>query len=407
MAQYTYTAEKNDGEIYKGVAKAKDRFELYEIIRHEGGHLLSLEDDVSVGKYFSVSYWNSKLGKIKQHEKILFARNLGVMMSAGLPLSRALSVMERQSKNSRLVAVISEIAGEVRHGTTLHQALAKFPKVFPRLMIAMVHAGEEGGDLAASLQVASEQMERANELKKKIRSALIYPVIILFAIFAIGVLMMIFVVPTLSATFKELGSSLPLSTQIIVGISNFLVNYTLLAIGGFIAFVALMYFGLHTPQGKRFADMVSIHMPLIGDLVREVNAARTARTMASLLSSGVDVLSALDISHDVVQNSYFREVIQAAQKGIAAGEPLSTTFVKNSDLYPPLVGEMMAVGEETGQSAEMMKRLAIYYESEVDRKTKDMSTIIEPFLMLFIGVVVGFFAVSIITPIYGISQHIN
>lgn len=302
--------------------------------------------------------------------------------------------------------VISQVSSDVRRGETLHAALAKFPRVFPKLFVAMVRAGEEGGDLSSSLSVTSDQMERMYELKKKIRGALIYPCIILIAIFGIGILMMIEVVPTLAQTFNEMHATLPASTQIVIGISDFLVQYTVVAIGGIVGGVVLIYFLAHTPLGKRGLDFFFVHLPLIGTMVREVNAARTARTLASLLSSGVDVITSLEIASEVVQNSYFQAVIKDASVAVGAGQPLSAAFMRREDLYPAFVGEMMAVGEETGQVAEMLKRLAVFYEEEVDRKTKDMSTIIEPFLMLFIGGAVGFFAVSMITPIYQLSQNI-
>ncbi|OGG53359.1 hypothetical protein A2851_00060 [Candidatus Kaiserbacteria bacterium RIFCSPHIGHO2_01_FULL_53_29] len=405
MARFTYTAEKADGEVYKGVAEAGDRFELYGIVRQEGGKIISLEEQGGNG-WLSMTYWNSFLSRISEYEKILFARNLGAMLSAGLALARALAVIERQTKNAKMSAVVSSIVSDVRRGDTLHASLAKFPNVFPKLFVAMVRAGEEGGDLSQSLQVTSDQMERMYALKKKIRGALIYPCIILIAIFGISVLMMIEVVPTLASTFKEMGATLPLPTQIIIGTSDFLVQYTFLALGGVAGLIALIYFVAHTRAGKRGLDAFFLRLPLIGTMVREVNAARTARTLASLLSSGVDVITSLDIVADVVQNSYFREVVQAASKGVASGEPLSASFVRREDLYPAFVGEMMAVGEETGAVAEMLKRLALFYEDEVDRKTKDMSTIIEPFLMIFIGGAVGFFAVSMIAPIYQLSENI-
>lgn len=405
MARFTYTAQKADGEVYKGVANAQDRFELYNIIRREGGHLLSLQLDRSNDR-LSITYWIGKITTVPQQQKILFTRNLGVMLSAGLPLSRALAVMERQTKDAHLVQAISEISSDVRHGTTLHDSIAKFPKIFPRLTVAMVRAGEEGGDLASALVVASEQMEHASELKKKIRGAMIYPSIILLTIVIIGVLMMLYVVPTLSATFAQLGSALPLPTQIVLNFSNFLVNYTVVAIGGMVLSVVLVAAFLRTKQGSRMTDFVVLRLPLINEMVREVNAARTSRTLASLLSSGVGILPALDIAVDVVQNSYFKEVILEAQKAVGAGDPLSKTFTRREDLYPPFVGEMMSVGEETGKTPDMLSRLAQYYENEVDRKTKDMSTIIEPILMLMIGAMVGFFAVSMIMPIYSISSHI-
>lgn len=406
MARFTYTAEKGDGEVYKGVAEARDRFELYEIVRREGGRLMSMSEE-SANHTFNFSYWNAKFSTVKEYDKVLLARNLGAMLSAGLALARALAVLERQTKNVKLAGIIGEIASAVRRGDTLHVALSKFPNVFSRLFVAMVRAGEEGGDLSGSLQTVADQMERMYQLKKKIRSALIYPAVIVFAIFAIGAFMMVNVVPTLAQTFEEMNAELPASTQIIIAVSDFLVEYTVVAIGLIITVVALLYVGLRTGPGKRMLDFALLHTPLIGGMVREVNAARTSRTLASLLSSGVDVLASLEIAGEVVQNSYFRAIIAEAEKRVRQGEPLSVAFVRREDLYPAFVGEMMAVGEETGNSAEMLKRLATYYEEEVDRKTKDLSTIVEPFLMLIIGGAVGFFAISMISPIYSLSENIG
>lgn len=405
MVRFTYTASKSDGEVYKGVAEAADRFELYGMVRQEGGKLISVEESGGTN-WMSMRYWDSLLSRFSEYEKILFARNFGAMLAAGLSPSRALAVIERQTKNAKMSSVVSSVASDVRRGDTLHVALAKFPRIFPKLFVAMVRAGEEGGDLSSSLQVVADQMERMYALKKKIRGALIYPVVVLIAIFGIGVLMMIEVVPTLAQTFKEMHVALPTSTLIIIGISNFLVHYTIVAFLGIALIVGFIYFVAHTTWGKRGFDFFFLHLPLIGGLVREVNAARTARTLASLRSSGVDMLTSLDIVGEVVQNSYFQEVIKDASRAVGAGETLSSAFVRREDLYPAFVGEMMAVGEETGQVADMMKRLALFYEDEVDRKTKDMSTIIEPFLMLFIGSAVGFFAVSMITPIYQLSENI-
>ncbi|MEK7132638.1 MAG: type II secretion system F family protein [Patescibacteria group bacterium] len=406
MSRFTYTAEKNDGEIYKGIAEARDRFELYGIVRSEGGHILSVLEESGHG-FLNLKYWNAKLTSISEYEKILFARNLGAMLSAGLALARALSVMERQIKNPKMAVTVSEITSAIRRGDPLNAALAKSPKVFSKLFVAMVRAGEEGGDLPASLTVIADQMERMYNLKKKIRGALIYPTIVIIAMIGIAILMMIEVVPTLAQTFSEMNAELPSSTKSIIAISNFLVEYTTLALGSFVGIVFALYALMHTAVGRRASDFFFLHMPLVGPLVKEVNAARTSRTLASLLTAGVDVLTALDIVGEVVQNSYFKEVIHTAQKNVERGEPLSASFVRREDLYPAFVGEMMAVGEETGQTTEMLKRLAIFYEDEVDRKTKDMSTVIEPFLMVFIGAGVGFFAVSMISPIYSLSQNIN
>lgn len=406
MAHFVYTAEKTDGEVYKGVTEARDRFELYEIVRKEGGRLVAMSEESS-HHIWSFSYWNARLGTVKEYDKVLFARNLGAMLGAGLALARALAVLERQLKNPRLSRVIAQIAADVRRGDTLHQALAKSPNIFSRLFIAMVRAGEEGGDLSGSLATIADQMERMYQLKRKIRSALMYPAVVVVAIFGIGAFMMINVVPTLAQTFSEMGAELPASTQLIITISNVLVEYTVLALLGIIVFVGATYMGARTATGKRVKDMIFLHMPLISPMVREVNAARTSRTLASLLSSGVDVLASLEIVGEVVQNTYFRKVIEAARHGVSQGQPLSAAFSRREDLYPAFVGEMMAVGEETGEVTEMLKRLAVFYEDEVDRKTKDLSTIVEPLLMVFIGGAVGFFAISMISPIYQLSENIG
>ncbi len=406
MVNFNYTAEKSDGEVYTGIAEARDRFELYDIVRREGGKIVAVNEGGS-GGWLDLKYWNGKLTSVKEYDKILMARNLGAMLSAGLSLARALAVLERQTKNAKLSSTIGQISSEVRRGDTLHQALAKFPNVFSRLFTAMVRAGEEGGSLPDALTVVSEQMERMYQLKKKIKSALIYPCVIIVAIVGIGVLMMIKVVPTLAQTFNEVHATLPASTQFIIGMSNFLVQYTFVALGLVGGAGAALYTGLRTAPGRRLSNLVFLKLPLINPMVKEVNAARTARTLASLLSSGVDVLASLEITGEVVQNYYFQQVIADAAKGVREGQPLSAAFARREDLYPAFVGEMMSVGEETGALAEMLKRLALFYEDEVDRKTKDMSTIVEPFLMVIIGAAVGFFAVSMISPIYSLSQNIG
>jgi type IV pilus assembly protein PilC len=405
VARFTYTAEKSDGEVYKGVASARDRFELYDIVRREGGRIISVSENKNRG-IFSLSYWNSKFSSVPDYERILFARNLGSMLSAGLSLARALAVLERQTKNARLSSIISELSSAVRRGETLHSALALFPRVFPPLFIAMVRAGEEGGELPQGLLTISEQMERMYLLKKKIRGAMLYPIIIVIAIIGIGIFMMINVVPTLAQTFAEMDAELPASTQAIINVSNFLVQYTIVAIASVIIFFGSIIAAVKTVIGSRVKDFLFLHIPIISPIVKEVNAARTARTLSSLLSSGVDVMTSLEISRDVVQNSYFKAVIATARENVAKGEPLSSAFVRAERLYPPFVGEMISVGEETGALTEMMKKLALFYEDEVDRKTRDMSTIIEPFLMVAIGGAVGFFAVAMISPIYQLSENI-
>jgi len=253
VARFAYTAEKGDGEVYKGVAEARDRFELYESVRREGGRILAVAEDHS-DKWWSLTYWNSKFSNIPEYEKVLLARNLGSMLSAGLSLARALAIIERETKNARLRHVVSELSGAVRRGETLHSALEKFPTIFSKLFCAMVRAGEEGGELPQSLTVVSDQMERMYVLKKKIRGAMLYPCIIMIAIVGIGAFMMINVVPTLAQTFKEMDAELPASTRAIIAISDFLVQYTIAAIALVIVTIGGLWGGGKTKAGGRVKD---------------------------------------------------------------------------------------------------------------------------------------------------------
>ena len=402
--KYTYTYTTPDGQTHTKTVEAENRFEIYGLVRKEGGSVVTIKEGRAGLPAFNMEAVNALLSRVKMIDKILFARNLGAMLTAGLPLSRALAVMERQTKNPKLKQVLRGVAEQIQQGSELWHALERYPKVFSPLMIAMVKAGEESGKLSDSLKVIADQMERVYELKKKIHGAMIYPGIIITALTAIGALMLTFIVPTLSQTFEELGVELPATTQFIISLSNFLVHYTLWAFVTFVAAVVGVVYGLRTEAGKRVRDTLTLYVPLIGTIVREANAARTSRTLASLLSAGVSVVKAFEITEEIVQNRSFRPVLREAQERVQKGVPVSTVFQKYEYLYPPLVGELIAVGEETGKLPEMFAELAKFYENEVDQKTKNISTFIEPFLMLVVGSAVGFFAVSMLQPIYSVTN---
>lgn len=409
MPKFRYKTQDKSGKIEEAVIEAPDRFAVYKEVRKEGRTIVSVTEasaGVGMKNLFDMEYLNALIGRVKIAEKIILTRNLGAMIEAGLVLSRALDVMERQTKNAKLKSVLRDINAHVKKGDTFSESLARYPKIFSPLFVSMVRAGEESGSLAESLRVVGEQMDKSYTLRKKIKGAMVYPAIIISAMIIIGIFMFIFVVPTLSSTFEELGAELPASTQAIINISNFLNEHTFSAIGLMIGAIVLFVMGLRTKSGTRIFEWVLLRTPIIGELTREVNSARTARTFSSLLSSGVDIIEALSITKDVVQNSYFKDVIEQAEKEIQKGAPISKIFVQNDKLYPVLFSEIVAVGEETGKLSEMLEQVAVFYEREVEQKTKDMSTVIEPFLMLIIGAGVGFFAISMISPIYSLSETI-
>ena len=407
MPTFSYTALKASGERYKGKVEAKDKFDLYDQVRKEGGMIVSVKER-SVGAWlFDMQKINAFLSTVKLEEKISFARNLAAMADAGLALSRALSVLERQTKNPKFKQVIQSVEADIGGGKPLHLALAAFPRVFSPLFVSMVRAGEESGGLGNALRIIAEQMQKSYTLQKKIKGALIYPAIVVGAMVVIGVLMLVYIVPTLESTFEELNAELPASTQAIISLSNFLTEHSLVALLLAILVVSAFVAGLRTKRGKRILDFTVLHMPLINGIAKEANAARTARTISSLLSAGVEMLSALEITEEVMQNSYYKEVIASARTDVRQGAPLSRAFAAAEHLYPVVVSEMVAVGEETGKLSLMLTDVANFYEEEVERRTKDLSTVIEPFLMIAIGIGVGFFAFSMIMPIYSLSESIK
>ena len=302
--------------------------------------------------------------------------------------------------------IVTGLSESIRKGSSFHEALALYPKVFPELFVAMARAGEESGSLTEALTAVALQMERSEELVRKIRGAMIYPAIVITAVIIVAILMLIYVVPTLTKTFISLGVEVPLATRVIVAISSFVVAHLSLTALSFVALLVGSILFIRSRPGGVLVLFVALHMPVISELVRETYSARASRTLSSLLSAGVPVLEALSITKEVVHARVFAQVIGEAEVHVRKGELLSTAFAEHTKLYPILMGEMLSVGEETGKVAEMLKQIAEFYETDVAEKTKDLSTVIEPILMLVIGAVVGVFAVSIIAPIYSLSSAI-
>lgn len=403
--QFQFRALDKKGNLAEGTASAIDEFELQKELKVKNLNLLSAEP-VSKLSLRYISKQIESFGTVSMHEKIIFNRNLSAMIEAGLSASRSLEVIAKQANNPKLKKIIIEINDQVKEGAAFSDALAEYPKVFSPLMISMVQAGEESGNLVQALDVIAEQMEKTYTLKKKIRGAMVYPGVIMGAMLVIGVFMMIYIVPTLTKTFMELQIDLPATTKMIINISDFLQNNLLTAVVGLAAIVAAIWGFGKTAIGGRARDWFFLHIPVISPLVKEINAARTTRTLSSLLSAGVPFVRALQIVSDVMQNSYYKEVIAKAEKNIQVGLPISKVFREAEHLYPIFVSEMMLVGEETGELGGMLIKVAKFYEDEVDQKTKNMSTIVEPFLMIIVGALVGFFALSMISPMYSLVENI-
>jgi len=405
MPLFKYKAVDPQGQSYEATFDAPDRFSVYRKVKADGDTVIFV-NEAKTNEGFSLDNYFHFFRGVKMHDKIIFARNLAAMIEAGLSVTRALAVMEKQTKKVKLKEVLKGLDDDISKGISLSESMKRRPETFSPIFVSMVRAGEESGNLSGSLKTVSLQMEKTYSLTKKVKGALMYPAVIFGIMLIIGVLMLVYMVPTLTATFQGLGVQLPLSTRIIVGISDFLRFHYLIALSAVLIVVFSFSFLMKSVSGRRAFDYMSTRFPVVGPIVKEINAARMARTLSSLMSSGVDIVVALAVTQDVLQNSYYRQVITEAQASIEKGEPISSVFIKHEDLYPIFVGEMMSVGEETGKMGEMLLGVAVFYEDEVDQKTKNMSTLIEPFLMVFMGIAVGFFAVSMLAPTYSLVNAI-
>lgn len=404
--KFRITVQKEGVPNETRVVEAPSRFDVYDQVRRDGGFVISIQEQRGLIPS-NLARFNISIGTgVKRAEVSRAAKNLSAMISAGLSISRALSIIERQSSNKRLKIIVTGLSESIKKGSSFHEALAAYPNVFPELFVAMVRSGEESGSLAGALSIVAIQMERSEELMRKIKGAMIYPAIVVSAVIVVGILMLLYVVPTLTSTFAQLGVQVPLATRIIVGLSNFMVSHSVLVIGTLLALIIGGTAFVRSRMGSNLVLLASLPLPAIGELVRETYTARTARTLSSLLSSGVPILEALSITKDVVHAPIFANIIAEAEEHIKKGESLSVSFAEHTRLYPILMSDMLMVGEETGKVAEMLKQIADFYEEDVAQKTKDLSTIIEPVLMLLIGTFVGIFAVSMIAPIYQLSSAI-
>lgn len=403
---FTYKAKSKEGDLVNGLMEAVDRFALARDLRAGGNVPLSIREKKTLSFDVDAIFGNF-FGRVKVGELIILTKNLGGMIKAGLSLSRAISVLEKQTKNKALNKILVSVSNNINAGDTLSTALAKFPNVFSKLFISMTKAGEESGNLAGALSDIGANLEKSHSLTRKIRGALIYPGVILCAMVVIGILMFAFVVPTLAGTFKELGVKLPFTTQIIVWIGSFFSEHL------FLTFLIVLStgFGLFSLFRAKFMsqyiDFAVLRIPVVGNIAKELNTARTARTLSSLLVAGVSITRGVEITEDVVQNIYYKKVLGDARAVLEKGAPFSAVFQSNPKLYPIMMSEMIEVGEETGKLADMLTQVAIFYEDEIENKTKNLSTIIEPVLMIIIGSGVGFFAISMISPLYSVLDNIK
>jgi type IV pilus assembly protein PilC len=338
---------------------------------------------------------------------MIFARNLSVMIASGLTLSRSLSNLIAQTRNKYFKKMLSQVFEDVQGGKTLSESLARYPNVFSELFVNMVYVGEVSGNLDKVLDILAVQLEKEHDLISKVKGAMTYPAVVVVAMLGIAVLMLTYILPKILGVFKDMDVALPPMTVFVIGLSDFMRNHAVIMGSVFIGGIIFLKFFLKTPSGKRTLSFITIRTPIISNIVIKVNCARFARIYSALLKSGVSVVDSLNIVSRTLSNVYYKDALTEGVSAIQKGINLSIVISAYPKIFPILVPQMIEVGEETGKTEAVLEKLAEFYESEVDQITKNLSSIIEPILMLMIGGMVGFFAVAMMQPMYSVLENIK
>jgi type IV pilus assembly protein PilC len=395
--EFSYIARDAAGVLQKGTVEADDKAGAAQALTAKGLTPVKL---TSSGKGLHMEI--SLRPGVPLLEKVVFARQLATMVGAGLPLASSLHLLSEQTKNKKMSGVIGQLAADVEGGISFAAALEKHPKIFNRVMVSMVKAGETGGVLDQVLERVATTLEREHSVIGKIRGALIYPAVIVMALVIMFVLMMTMVVPKMTGIFEEIGTDLPLPTKILILISDLFTRYAIFtAIALVILVVAWLRF-IRTARGRRFWHGLLLHLPVAGKMSAKLNLARFTQTLGALMAAGLPVVECLKITADVESNALFQEDVRRAATQVETGVPISKAL-EPSPRFPVLLKQMLSVGEETGESEKIMTKLASFYEEEIDNMTKNLTSIIEPVLLLVIGVAVGFMVIAIILPIQSIQ----
>ena len=405
MPLYKYGARDQEGKKTEGLMPAQNKADLAHTLKNQGLLLVYAMPQTEKAE----KSWQGipLLRRVSLTEKMMFIKNMAVMIKAGLPVPRVLEILSMQSKSKYFKVVLSNMKEGIKTGKTLADCMSDYPRVFPPIFSSSIRIGEVGGNLEEVLELLAVQLQKDHDIRSKVRGAMIYPSVIIVAMIVIAVLMMIFVIPNLMKIFSEMNIELPLSTRLIIATSNFMTGHIILTIAILIAIPVSFVIFRKSRTGKVAINFLFLHTPLIGGIVKKVNTARFARTLSSLLKSGVAIVSALEIIADSLENTYFREAIGSSAKHVQKGSPLHESIEQYPKLFPPMVAQMIKVGEETGSSEQILAQLADFYEKEVDEITKNLSSVIEPALILVIGGAVGFFAISVVQPMYMVMDYVG
>jgi type IV pilus assembly protein PilC len=401
MPDYKYQGTSRSGASVSGMMTAANKTELASLLKRQQ---ITATKMTEKGKEFNIPQFG---GGVKSKELAIFTRQFSVMIDAGLPLVQCLEILASQQENKFFQKVLTNTRSQVEGGATLSAAMRSSPKVFDPLYVNMVEAGETGGILDTILQRLSTYIEKNVKLQRAVKSALVYPVGVLTVAGGVITLLLWKVVPIFATLFAGLGVDLPLPTKIVIALSNFVGSIfgllILVALGGAI-FGLKVWYG--TPQGRFVLDTIVLKLPVLGILMRKIAVARFTRTLGTLISSGVPILEGLDITAKTAGNAVVERALQQVRRSLEEGKSL-TEPLKESEVFPGMVTQMIAVGEQTGAMDAMLQKIADFYEEEVDSAVKDLLTALEPVMIVFLGVVVGGVVISMYLPLFSLIGKLS
>jgi len=399
--QFSYQLSDDSGKISTGTLEASTAQEARNRLALQSGTLISLQRIDEKGKKDSSG--DIVFGRVKLVEKVMLAQHLAVMIKAGMTIDLALETLAENS-STLLAKRLKQVLVDVRRGNSFSDSLAKFPKDFDKMFVNMIMVGERGGTLAKNLGIIATQQKKSYELKMKLKAAAMYPAIVLLAVMGLTTLISVYVLPKITRFFESLNVELPLTTRVMMAVASFMASYWYIVISVFIALFVLWQTLLKIRSTRFYLHSFTLKLPILGKLSGYMNLALFCRTLASLLNSGITIDKALQIAADTVNNEvYKRETIFVYHK-VLKGTSLADALTGRK-VFPSLVARMSKVGESSGQLSETLDYMADFYEGEVDNTTKNLSTMLEPILLVIIGLVVGFAAMSIINPIYDLTSQ--
>ncbi len=400
MNRYNYKAKDKQGKLVTGEVEAASVNEAAKLVRGKGFYVISITQKID--SPFSII--RRLRDRVTPRDVTTFTRQLSTMINAGLPITEALLILRSQSKGS-MGKIVAQITADVEAGDSLSGALGKHSKVFSRTYVALVKSGEVGGVMDAVLARLADNMEKQQEFSGKVKGALIYPAIIVIGMFVVSLIMMIFVIPRLTSLYSEFNATLPLPTRVLIGISNFLINYWFIAL--FLVGIGLYVFSLYrkTKVGRRKTDELIFKIPVFGELQRQVILTELTRTLALMVGAGVSILEALNITAEVVGNTVISEALKDSAKQVEKGFPIAFSFARHPEAFPFILSQMVAVGEETGKMDEVLTKISHIFEVESDEKVKGLTAAIEPLVMVLLGLGVGFLVIAVILPIYNLTSQ--